>query len=181
MGIFASLVDIPEGRETFKARYTISAGVTIKHCELREWYTKRQTRDVSYPHDSLYRRGIRIPMDGVIRDFHNFFRICPTQYSSNLFWVVNSVARLNEKMGVALTHHDNNKVYSCQDSKDTRFYLRTRVPTVRLISCLPETNKGLDDDFLIISGDWHDGYHCPIRDGTLGRAIRGLWQFTSIL
>ena len=51
---------------------------------------------------------MRIPMDGVIRDFLNFFKICPTQCSPNLFWVVNSVARLNEKMGVALTHHDNN-------------------------------------------------------------------------
>ena len=45
---------------------------------------------------------------------------------------------------------------------------------VRLISCLPETNKGLDEDFLIISGDWHDGYHCPVRDGTPGGVIKGL-------
>ena len=49
MGIFASLVDIPEGRETFKARYTIPAGVTIEHCELGEWYSKRQIGDVVIP------------------------------------------------------------------------------------------------------------------------------------
>ena len=54
------------------------------------------------------------------------------------------------------------------------FYFRTRVSTVWLISCLPKTNKGLDVDFLIILGDWHDGYHCPVRDGTLGRVIKGL-------
>ena len=36
-----------------------------------------------------------------------------------------------------------------------------RVPAVRLISCLPETNKGMDKDYLIISSDWHDGLHCP--------------------
>ena len=36
-----------------------------------------------------------------------------------------------------------------------------RVPAVRLISFLPETNKGMDNDYLIISGDWHDGLHCP--------------------
>ena len=40
---------MPEGRETFKARYTIPVGVTIEHCELGEWYTKRQTRDVVIP------------------------------------------------------------------------------------------------------------------------------------
>jgi len=38
-----------------------------------------------------------------------------------------------------------------------RYFLRTRVPTVRLISCLLETNRGIDEDFLIISRDWHDG------------------------
>ena len=113
-------------------------------------------------------------MDGVIRDFLNVFKICPTQCSPNLFWVVNSVARLNKKMGVALTHHDNNQVYSCQDSKDKGFYLRARVPAIRLSSCLPEINKGLDKDFLIISGDWRDGYHCLVRDETPGGVIRGL-------
>ena len=45
---------------------------------------------------------------------------------------------------------------------------------IRLISCLPEINKGLDKDFLIISGDWHDGYHCLVRDETPGGVIRGL-------
>ena len=49
MSRFASLVDMLEGRETFKARYTIPVGVTIEHCELGEWYTKRQTRDVVIP------------------------------------------------------------------------------------------------------------------------------------
>lgn len=109
--------------------------------------------------------GIRIPMDRVMRDFLNFFRICPTQCSQNLFRVVSSVTQLNKKMRMALTHHDINWVYSCHDSKNLGFYLRTRVPAVRLISCLPEMNKGLDEDFLIILGDWHDKYHCPVRDG----------------
>ena len=39
--------------------------------------------------------------------------------------------------------------------------LQHRVPVVRLISCLPETNKGMDKDYLIISSGWHDGLHCP--------------------
>ena len=59
-------------------------------------------------------------MDGVMRDFLNFFRIYPTQCYPNLFRVVCSVAQLNKKMGVVLTitHHDINWVYSCQVNKE---------------------------------------------------------------
>lgn len=64
-------------------------------------------------------------------------------------------------------------MYSFQDSKDTGFYLRTRVLVVCLISCLPETKKGMEKEFLIISGDWHHGLHCPTREGTPGRGSNG--------
>ena len=30
---------------------------------------------------------------------------------------------------------------------------------------IPESNKGMDEDFLIISSEWHDGLHCPTQDG----------------
>ena len=47
------------------------------------------------------------------------------------------------------------------------YHLKTRVPAVRLISCLPETNKGMDEDFLIVLREWHDRLHYPTKDGTL--------------
>ena len=67
----------------------------------------------------------------------------------------------NEKMGVNLTHHDVNWVYNYQHLKSMGCYLKTRVPKVRLILCLLESNKGMDQDFLIVSGEWHDGLHYP--------------------
>ena len=64
-------------------------------------------------------------------------------------------------MGVNLTHHDVNWVYNCQHLKGQGYYLKTRVPEVRLILCLLVPNKGMDKDFLIVSGEWHNGLHCP--------------------
>lgn len=111
---------------------------------------------------------MRILMGKVTRDFLCLFRLCPTQCALNLFRILGSVDALNDKMGVSLTHHDANWVYSCQDSKETGYYFKIRVPAVRLISCLPETNKGMDEDFLIVLGEWHDGLHRLTKDGTLG-------------
>lgn len=92
----------------------------------------------------------------------------------NLFRILGSVDALNRKMVVNLTHHDVNWVYNSQYLKDIGYYFKTRVPLVRLISCLLESNKGLDQDFLIVSGEWHDGLHCPTRDGQLGGVFIGL-------
>ena len=35
-------------------------------------------------------------------------------------------------------------------------------------SHLPKSNKGMKDDYLIASGAWHDGLHCPVREGVPG-------------
>ena len=39
---------------------------------------------------------------------------------------------------------------------------------VRFIQCFPESSKGLNKDFLIVSGVWHDDLPCPTEDGALG-------------
>ena len=53
-----------------------------------------------------------------------------------------------------------------------RYYAPNQVLThmnegevVRLVSCLPKSNKGMKDDFQIALGAWHDGLHCLVREG----------------
>ena len=37
-----------------------------------------------------------------------------------------------------------------------------------MIQCLPVSNKGLKEDFLIFSGQWHDGLPCLVKEGEPG-------------
>ena len=43
--------------------------------------------------------------------------------------------------------------------------MKSRYLEVRLIQCLPECNKRLNKDFLILSGEWSDGLPCLTREG----------------
>ena len=43
-------------------------------------------------------------------------------------------------------------MYECHSQADGGFYLKSQSPVVRLISCLPKSNKGMKDDYLIASG-----------------------------
>ena len=62
---------------------------------------------------------------------------------------------------LVLTWHDINWVYNSQKGKYIGYYFKYRVPFVRLISCILELNKGMDKDFFIVLGEWHNGLHCP--------------------
>ena len=75
---------------------------------------------------------------------------------------------LNEQMGLRLTHHDVNWCYNLQYLKGKTYYMKARDERVRLIQCLPESSKGLNKDFLIVSGAWHDGLPCSVKEETPG-------------
>ena len=115
--------------------------------------------------------GMRIPMGIVTREYLKAYRLAPTQCALNMFRILGSVDALNEKMGLGLTHHDVNWIYNLHHLKGHGYYLKSRQPKVRLIQCLPDSNKGLNKDFLIISGEWHDGLPYSTREGTLGGAF----------
>ena len=51
---------------------------------------------------------------------------------------------------------------------DSGYYLKSRSSVVKLVLFLPKSNKGMKDEFLIVSGEWHDGLHCPVREGEPG-------------
>ena len=112
--------------------------------------------------------GMTILMSTLTRNFLTFFRLPPTQCAPNMFRVLESIEVLNERMNLNLTHHDVNQIYNLHNMKGQGYYLKLRYPKIRLIQCLPISNKGLKEDFLIFSGEWHDGLPCPTKEGTPG-------------
>ena len=81
-------------------------------------------------------------MGRVTRDYLINHRLCPHQCTPNLFRVLGSVDALNEQMNLWLTWHDIIQLYECHSLFDTGFYLKSRSDIVRLVSCLPKSNKG---------------------------------------
>ena len=93
---------------------------------------------------------MRILMGTVTRDYLRAHRLAPTQCAPNMFRILGCVDALNERMGLGLTHHDVNWIYNLHHLIGQGYYLKSRYPKVRLIQCLPDSNKGLKKDFLIL-------------------------------
>ena len=71
-------------------------------------------------------------------------------------------------MNLGLTWNDVIHLYECHSLASVEFYLKSWSEVVRLVSCLPKSNKGMKDDYLIVSGEWHDDLHYPTQEGEPG-------------
>ena len=149
----------------FRAKYRIPSTVGMRYAAQREWASARRTREVVIPMIAFIEGGMTIPMGKITRSYLKFFRLSPTQCALNMFRVLGSIEALNERMDLNLTHHDVNWVYNLNHLKGKGYYLKSRYPAVRLIQCLPTSNKNLKEDFFIFSGEWHDDRPCPMEEG----------------
>ena len=152
MGRFKYLVDTKEGTRSFRSKYNIPLHVGVRYVVQEEWFDERKTNEVVIPMIAFIEGGMAIPMGTITRKYLRFFRLSPTQCAPNMFRVLESIEALNERMNLNLTHHDVKWIYNLQHMKGQGYYLKSRRSEVRLIQCLPVSNKGLKDDILIFSG-----------------------------
>ena len=171
MGKFKRLVESEEDMGRFRAKYRIPPIVGMRYAAQGEWVDVRKTREMVIPMIAFIKGGMTIPMGTITRNYLRFFRLSPTQCTPKMFRVLGSIEVLNERMNLNLTHHDVNWVYNLHHLTGQGYYLKSRYPEVRLIQCLPTSNKGLKEDFLIFSGEWHDGLPCPTKEGEPGGDI----------
>ena len=78
-----------------------------------------------------------------------------------MFRILGYVDAFNEHLQLGLIWHDVMYMYEFHSQADGGFYVKSRSTMVRLMSCLPKSNKGMKDDYLIASGPWHNGLPCP--------------------
>ena len=168
MGRFKHLVDSPAKIKSFKNRYHIPQEVVLQYCSLEQIVSHREKGEVIILMIAFIEGGMTLLMGRITWDYLINHKLCPHQYALNLFRILDSIDALNEHLGFGLTWHDVVHMYKCHSLANARFYLKSRSPIVRLISCLPKSNKWMKDDYLIASGAWHDGLYCPVREGELG-------------
>ena len=164
MGRFVSLVDSPSKIELFKERYHIPQEVGLRYCSTEQIVTNREVGEVIIPIIAFIKGGMTLPMGRITMDYLINHRLCPYQCAPNMFRILRCVNALNEHLQLGLTWHDVVHMYECHSQTDRWFYLKSWSPVVRLISCLPKSNKWMKDDYLIASGAWHNGLHCSTQE-----------------
>ena len=112
--------------------------------------------------------GMTIPMGRIMKDYLHAHRLYLQQCAPNFFRVLGAIDALDQHLELGLTWYDVAHLYEGHQQAWARFYLKSRSDAIKLLSCLPKSNKGMKDDFLIVSSPWHDGLPCPTQIGETG-------------
>ena len=168
MGRFERLVKTPTLIELFKEKYHIPQEVSLRYYSIEGLTFDRKVGEVIIPMIAFIEEGMTILMGRITRDYLRAHRLCTQQCAPNFFRVLGSIDALDRHLGLGLTWYDVAHLYEGHIEARAGFYLKSRSSVVKLISCLPKSNKGMKDDFLIVSGPWSDDLPCPIKLGELG-------------
>ena len=96
------------------------------------------------------------------------FRLSPLQCVPNVFRVVMGTTVLIKKLSLNLTVHDITYVYRFQTTGRKQYTLVARNSKRKLVTELPDSSKGQDEDFLVITGNWQNPlFNCPLILGKL--------------
>ena len=152
----------------FRAKYYIPQVVGLQYCAPDQVLTNREVGEVVILMITFIEGEMTLPIGRITKDYLLNHRLCPHQCAPNIFRVLGSVDALNDQMNLRLMWHDVIHMYECHSLASVGYYLKSRSEVVRLISCFPKSNKGLKDDYMVVFGEWHDGFHCPVRVGTPG-------------
>ena len=152
MGRFEGLVKNPALIELFKEKYHIPQEVSIRYCSLEGLAFDQEVTLVIILMIAFIEGGMTIPMGRISRDYLCAHRLCPQQCATNFFRVLGAIDALDRHLGLGLTWYDVAHLYEGHQQAWAGFYLKSRSDVVKLISCLPKSNKGMKDDFLIVSG-----------------------------
>ena len=137
----------------------------MRYCSSEGLAFNRDVGEFIIPMIAFIEGGMILPTSRITRDYLRNHRLSPQQCAANFFRILGAVDALDRHLGLGLTWHDVVHLYEGHKQKGAGFYLKSRSDAVRLISCLPKFNKGMKDDYLIVSGPWHDGLPCPTQLG----------------
>ena len=103
---------------------------------------------------AILKGNVRFSVDLLLLRTLSFYGLSLNQCLPNFYRVASSMSCLNSLYSLGLNHHDINFQYNICSGLKNGYYLKTRNPIVRLISCLPDSNWNSVEEFIKVSGNW---------------------------
>ena len=166
---YAFLLDTAASLATFRQKFDIPNDVEVAYCHKSKIALHKGRGTAFFPLMAILEGGVRFPVDPLLVNTLRYYELCPDQLPPNFYLVVSCVSRLNHTFDLQLDHHDINHMYSLCGNKNTNYYLKVRDTRVRLISCLPDSNRNSAREFIQVHDNWFAReIPCPLSRREVG-------------
>lgn len=154
MGRFRNLCDNETHMEAFRRRYEVPDDVNLA-LALPGTDTHDQTEGrIHVPLLAVVEGGVRFPLHPLLVEIYNICRLSPLQLCPNFYRVVMGVVALNRLLGTNLGWYDIRRLYSVCPTTHGTYYLKIWDKERRLVTDLPNSCCGENDDFFIVTGNF---------------------------
>ena len=154
VGFFRRFVDTPEKLADFRRNYSIPDDVVLELAPEAGPVRMREVGDLEIPLVHIIEGGVRFPVDPLLRHFYSHLQLVPRRVATNVVRVIMSVVALNRITGSEMGLKEILHFYTVHKTPKGVYYFKKRAQKEELIEYLPDSERGDDDDYFIVMGNW---------------------------
>ncbi|KAL6314071.1 hypothetical protein AAG906_011806 [Vitis piasezkii] len=141
--------------EEFRERFCIPNGIHIELVnEVAALPTEKGEENVILFSKEQFNAGLRLPLPALFKEFLHFSQIPPMLIHPNTVRVLMGCSVINMLYNLDLTLLEVFFVYSLKKAKTDIFSLSARLPSLHMVTELPDSTKGGAKGLVAVRGGW---------------------------
>ena len=148
----------------FQDRFCIPNGVIVELLNDEEVLvpTEKVEKDTIIFSKEQFNAGLRFPLPALFKEFLHFTQIPPTFIHPNIIRVLMGCSIINMLYNLDLTLLEVFFVYSLKEVKNDFLSMSAHLPSLQLVTELPDSTKGDAKGHVVVRGAWAGSKH-PAR------------------
>ena len=139
----------------FRDRFCIPNGVIVEFLDEEEVVSteKVEGRTITFSKEQ-FNAGLRFPLPALFKEFLHFSQIPPAFIHPNIVRVLMGCSIINMLFNLDLSLLEVLFVYSLKKGKNDIFNMSAHLPSLQLVTELPDLTKGGAKGYVVVRGAW---------------------------
>ena len=155
----------------FCEHFCIPNGVSVQLVDGEAVSTEKSADNAIYFTKEQFNAGLRFPLPSLFKEFLHFTQIPPTYIHLNMVRVLMGCSILSMLFNLDLSLLEVLFIYSLKKGKNDVFSLAAHLPSLQLVTDIPDSTKGGAKGHVLVQGVWAGLLEHPERPFSPNRSL----------